>query len=287
VRDSKILDDMTKTRKRDHTEEPPLEVQMAGAILDIPPAGTKGKLSASQYNILENDLAEVRRGHRISLQGWAKYCKDAKEFGFTGKESLEYGFSRLRGIVAKSTLYEWAHKTLPDDSFATTKPKSGTTKIPEPESSTSQRSLPQKQLEQEQQREGGRLGYLNEEHECYKDTELEKLRKVKDEGVALIKNTPRRDHTMNEEEYTVECMVKIAKDFKTWEDQYWWESKFSDGNRGKKRNDHRMEVIDIPIIINVRPDKRNATAKVNMELLDRMIEAQDKAIANWKPNPLH
>lgn len=160
-----------------------IEVQSAAfKVLNLTGGKPIGDLKPAQYDILGDDLETVKESQRISLQAWAKYCKDSKEFGFTGKETLAYAFNRLKGIVTKSTLYEWAHKTLPDDSFATTKPKNGSTKIPIPESSKRERSLSQKQLQRLQQ-EQGRPGKTNqgvEEFEIEKlyDYDLDYLRDV-------------------------------------------------------------------------------------------------------------
>jgi hypothetical protein len=92
--------------------------------------------------------------HGKTREAVAEYCKAAIEEGFTGIEAWDYLCIKLKDKVAKSTLYDWGNKYLPEGSMKVTKPngsKIADTEIPVSESPKSERSVPQKQLEQKQQ----------------------------------------------------------------------------------------------------------------------------------------
>ena len=126
-------------------------------------------------------LDELHRLDRKAKSVFTEYCRAAKEeFGMSGRETWKYMYSRLKDKIAKSTLYEWGNKFLPEGTMMVTKPKNSTTKIPEPESSTSQRSLPQKQLEEKQQGVPGRINQAPDDYDInqLEDYDAEYLRKI-------------------------------------------------------------------------------------------------------------
>ena len=141
---------------------------------------------------LDTLIERILEYHGKTREAVAEYCKAAIEEGFTGAEAWSYLYGRLRDRVARSTLYDWGNKYLPEGSMKVTAPKSSTKKTPEVESSENERSLPKQQLER-LDKEGGRVGYINEEHECYKDVQLntakEQIERLKEKSRKVIGNT--------------------------------------------------------------------------------------------------
>lgn len=141
----KVLEDMGKATKRDHIAE---TAALAAKVL-ILPESKKAKPDVKQIQNnkrLETIIERILEYHGKTREAVAEYCKTAIEEGFTGLEAWDYLCLKLKDKVAKSTLYDWGNKYLPEGSMKVTKPNSSTTKIPVSESFKSERSLPQKQL---------------------------------------------------------------------------------------------------------------------------------------------
>lgn len=172
---------MTKTRKRFLNKDIDL-----GAVVLVPeweetskPKPKPKPVIDRDYKRLDKHLEKIRIHAAGMRQAFIDYCNDAHEMGFTGRETWDYMYSKLKDIIPKSTLYDWGNKYLPSGTMKVTKPIGNIKKDSNPESLESERSLPQKQL-QEQKGSLGRINQAPDEYEIEHllEYDIEYLREI-------------------------------------------------------------------------------------------------------------
>ena len=90
------------------------------------------KPKPQQNKRLDKIIDRIVQQHEDMKETFREYCKAALEEGFTAKEAWHYIHNKLKNVIAKSTLYDWANKELPLEAKNNTKPR--TKKIPDSES---------------------------------------------------------------------------------------------------------------------------------------------------------